>query len=199
MDPRNSNRPAERDWRPFKYLILGMAVMAIVLSLPARGGSRAIVHRTDVKVRAAQSCERNLDRDRAPHATRRLYSSSTSMPFRRWAYQLWRGRAAHCQATTAYLNAVPPRAIRYVFARIGQAATAIAVASHEAGSGDIDRHPFCTRTTNGQYLGCFQMGEWARDKYGHGPTALDQAWAALRYVVDARGWCSGWSATAPGC
>lgn len=36
MTPRDSNRPAERDWRPFKYLILGMAVMAVVLSLPAR-------------------------------------------------------------------------------------------------------------------------------------------------------------------
>lgn len=168
-------------------------------------GSRVIVHRTDVQVRAAQSCERNLDRDRSPHATRRLYSTSTSMPFRAWAYDLWRGRARHCAAKTARLNATPPLAIVYVFKRIGQQATALAVASCEAAScayhGDLSiwRHPYCTRATNGQYRGCFQMGDWARSRYGHGRTALEQAWAAFRYVVEAHGWCSGWTATAPGC
>jgi len=37
------------------------------------------------------------------------------------------------------------------------------------------------RAHNGQYRGVFQMGSWERRKFGHGPTALAQAWAAWRY------------------
>ena len=44
---------------------------------------------------------------------------------------------------------------------------------------------------NGQYLGLFQMGEYARSTYGHSWTALGQARAAHRYYMDA-GW-SPWS------
>lgn len=46
---------------------------------------------------------------------------------------------------------------------------------------------------NGQYLGLFQMGSYARQQYGHGPTAHDQAVAAHRYFVSSgRDW-SPWS------
>ena len=46
-----------------------------------------------------------------------------------------------------------------------------------------------TTAQNGQYLGLFQMGTTARRLYGHGPTALEQAKAALRYFVDSgHGW-----------
>ena len=46
---------------------------------------------------------------------------------------------------------------------------------------------------NGQYLGLFQMGSYARQLYGHGPTAHDQAVAAHRYFVSSgRDW-SPWS------
>lgn len=201
MTPRPT--PESRTDRAMRYTVAAFCAITFAILAPgiARSSeSRAIVHKTDLHVRAAQSCERSLDRDRSPHATRRLYSRTNSMPFRHWAYRLWRGRVVHCRAKTAYLNAVPPRAIVYVFSRIGEVATAITVAGREAGRGDIWRYPYCTRVDNGVgFLGCFQMGDWARDTYGHGPTALDQAWAALRYVVDAHGWCSGWKATAPGC
>lgn len=40
---------------------------------------------------------------------------------------------------------------------------------------------------NGQYHGLFQMGRYARSKYGHGPDALTQALAAHAYYLDA-GW-----------
>lgn len=40
-----------------------------------------------------------------------------------------------------------------------------------------------TRAVNGQYRGLFQMGRWARRKFGHGPCAADQAKAAYRYFV----------------
>lgn len=41
---------------------------------------------------------------------------------------------------------------------------------------------------NGQYLGLFQMGYFARLKYGHAWNAWVQAKAAHRYYIDAGGW-----------
>lgn len=50
-----------------------------------------------------------------------------------------------------------------------------------------------TSARNGQYLGLFQMGSSARQLYGHGSTAHDQAVAAHRYFVSSgRDW-SPWS------
>ena len=50
-----------------------------------------------------------------------------------------------------------------------------------------------TTAQNGQYLGLFQMGAYARELYGHGSTAHDQAVAAHRYfVASGRDW-SPWS------
>jgi hypothetical protein len=40
-----------------------------------------------------------------------------------------------------------------------------------------------TRARNGQYLGLFQMGTYARSRYGHSHTAIGQARAAHRYFV----------------
>lgn len=40
---------------------------------------------------------------------------------------------------------------------------------------------------NGQYLGLYQMGSYARGRYGHAYTALGQARAAYQYYRDA-GW-----------
>ncbi len=133
------------------------------------------------------------------------------MPYRLWALRLWRVRARVCVVKTHWLNALPPRAVSYVFARLGPNDRAIALdVAGDEGSG-VDwttdprswrTKPYCTGSANGQYLGCFQMGDWARGEYGHGPTALDQAWAAFRYRTDPKtgsGWCSGWAATANVC
>ena len=46
---------------------------------------------------------------------------------------------------------------------------------------------------NGQYLGIFQMGNYARSKYGHGSGAWKQAKAAYRYFVDSGKDWSPWS------
>jgi len=40
-----------------------------------------------------------------------------------------------------------------------------------------------TTAQNGQYLGLFQMGTMARQRFGHGPSAWEQATAAHRYFV----------------
>lgn len=46
-----------------------------------------------------------------------------------------------------------------------------------------------TGARNGQYLGLFQMGSYARGRYGHASDALGQAQAAYRYFVESgRDW-----------
>jgi hypothetical protein len=46
-----------------------------------------------------------------------------------------------------------------------------------------------TDAQNGQYLGLFQMGAFARELFGHGPTAQEQAVAAHKYFVySGRNW-----------
>jgi hypothetical protein len=46
---------------------------------------------------------------------------------------------------------------------------------------------------NGQYLGLFQMGYYARSKYGHSSGAWGQARAAKEYFVDSGKNWSPWS------
>jgi hypothetical protein len=50
-----------------------------------------------------------------------------------------------------------------------------------------------TDAQNGEYLGLFQMGSWARSLYGHGPSAVVQAKAAYRYFVESGLDWSPWS------
>lgn len=79
---------------------------------------------------------------------------------------------------------VPPdvfRAVRAEWTSTADRIKALDVIACETG----DRYN--TTARNGQYLGLFQMGAWARARYGHGATARSQARAAHRYWVDA-GW-----------
>jgi hypothetical protein len=72
-------------------------------------------------------------------------------------------------------------AIRQVFGRYAD--QAIRVVDCETGG------TFSVYARNGQYLGLFQMGDYARGRYGHAWTALGQARAAYRYFVDTgRSW-----------
>jgi len=69
--------------------------------------------------------------------------------------------------------------IRSVFGRYGD--QAVRVASCESGLSIWAR--------NGQYLGLFQMGDYARAKYGHSWNALGQSRSAYRYFRDSGyGW-----------
>jgi hypothetical protein len=82
-------------------------------------------------------------------------------------------------ARTARQPSQAETAIRYVF---GPYATqALRVAYCES------RYSIWAR--NGQYLGLFQMGEYARSRYGHAWNAWAQAISAWRYFVDSgRDW-----------
>lgn len=82
------------------------------------------------------------------------------------------------------LAALPPRqAICTVFGSYCQEALAVAWCESR----------LRTTAQNGQYLGLFQMGSYARGLFGHGSTAHAQARAAHRYFVrSGRDW-SPWS------
>lgn len=67
----------------------------------------------------------------------------------------------------------PKAAICHVFGRHCDDAVAVAWCESR----------LTTTAQNGEYLGLFQMGSHARQLFGHGPTARDQAVAAHRYFV----------------
>src|SRR5262245_42366030 len=50
-----------------------------------------------------------------------------------------------------------------------------------------------TTASNGQYLGLFQMGTYARGRYGHGPDVWTQVEAAFRYFADSHFSWGPWS------
>ena len=92
-------------------------------------------------------------------------------------------RAVHLR-TLHRLRATPPRqAICGVFRDRCQEAVDVALCESR-----LD-----TNARNGQYLGLFQMGTFARARFGHGPTAWEQAVAAHKYYLySGRTW-SPWS------
>ena len=79
---------------------------------------------------------------------------------------------------------VPPdvfRAVRTYWKTPAERVKAFDVVACETGN------TYSTTARNGQYLGLFQMGSFARARYGHSSSALGQARAAHAYWLDA-GW-----------
>lgn len=70
-------------------------------------------------------------------------------------------------------RSTPQGAIRHVFGRYAEQALAVAWCESR----------YDVWAGNGQYLGLFQMGDYARSTYGHGDTALEQARAAYAYFA----------------
>lgn len=96
-------------------------------------------------------------------------------------------KRAEARRAAALRAATPEQAIRHVFGSYWR--EALAVSRCESG--------LRTNAQNGQYLGLFQMGSYARGMYGHGSSALEQAKAAHRYFADSgHGWgpwsCKPW-------
>jgi hypothetical protein len=75
------------------------------------------------------------------------------------------------------------QAIRYVFGPYASQALRVAWCESR----------FSIYATNGQYLGLFQMGNYARARYGHAWNAWAQAVSAYRYFVDSGKDWSPWS------
>ena len=98
-----------------------------------------------------------------------------------------RQRAAERRRFLASVD-TPREAICHVFgSHCGQALQVVRCESN-----------YRTTAQNGQYLGLFQMGSYARSLFGHGATPLERARAAYRYFVrSGRDWspwsCKPWS------
>lgn len=114
----------------------------------------------------------------------RVYRSAAAVPVLERTSALARERVRVRVALSAgkhrcLQNLGPRAAIRYVFGRY--AGQALAVAWCES--------RLYVYARNGQYFGLFQMGSYARSRYGHSWTALGQARSAYRYFVDSgRDW-----------
>ena len=101
---------------------------------------------------------------------------------RRWhcGASVWIARELAQTRDRMSANLSPVSAILHVFGPYG--AQAVEVARCETGG------TFSVYARNGQYLGLFQMGDYARSTYGHSWTAVGQARAAYAYFRDAGGW-----------
>jgi hypothetical protein len=148
---------------------LAAAVVACAL-LPATGLAADKV--TDAQIAKARKAANDCLREFGV----RPYDISKAKPkgdaYRRWVLRLWTERAATCRLLLLETRN-PSVAIRVVFGEY--AGQALAVASCESGHR--------TWAQNGQYLGMFQMGDYARSTFGHSDTALGQAQAAYRYFA----------------
>jgi hypothetical protein len=94
-----------------------------------------------------------------------------------------RSCARPSQGKIASLDTQYPRFKRALVRNFGRSWKEAAVVSWGEGSW----HHWAS---NGQYQGTFQMGSWARSRYGHSNTLAGQAAAAARYWRNS-GW-SGW-------
>lgn len=177
-----------------RTLVLGLAVLLVALAVAAVGDRIRLAELADagqlswrqqeiLVVRAStHRCQDELRRPRRPVAERIVRGGP---PYRRWVLNSWRAdRRLYCGAVRR-LNADSRRAIRYVWGE--HAERAIRVARCESDYYPTDGRPDVV-ARNGQYLGMFQMGEWARAAYGHGSTPLEQAFAAYANFVE-----NGWS------
>lgn len=102
--------------------------------------------------------------------------------YKRFVVGSWRGLAKEYRTLTTRLSD-PEVAIRYVFGQYAEQALAVSWCESR----------YHTTSQNGQYLGLFQMGSYARSLYGHSNTAFGQARSAYAYFVrSGRDW-SPWS------
>jgi len=148
--------------------------------------------RTRVVERRAATWTHEDTLDRKRTRTARRARTATSCAYLRYLAHLWAERADSTWKVIASLSK-PEGAIRFVFGKYAD--QALAVARCESG------HAMTPRAHNGQYLGMFQMGSYARRAYGHGPDPLTQARSAYAYFVasgkdwspwQCRPWGLGW-------
>jgi hypothetical protein len=153
----------------------------VALSIPAEATAtpeklpRCRSARSAVPYYRARTWERQAERggqlaDRTPLARGR------SCHWARYVADEWQARARSAlRALERHLRRLenPTYAICHVFGRY--CSEALRVASCESGRG--------VYAQNGQYLGMFQMGDYARSEYGHSTTAIGQARSAYAYFA----------------
>lgn len=110
------------------------------------------------------------------------FKTIKSCAYASWINRLWINRLKKVQSEWNSLSD-PARAICHIFGNY--CSQALTVARCESG--------LSIYATNGQYLGLFQMGDYARSRYGHSYTALGQARSAYAYFSESGYNWSPWS------
>lgn len=154
--------------------LAALLALAIAFALPTAASAHLVAHpANDQRSTIHRSQIENLK-----HA--RYVCNHGAGAHKRWSCKavVWLTREA--RETRPIVALSVPEIIRAVFGAHGDAA--VSVAACETGGS------FNTNAQNGQYLGLFQMGSYARSRYGHGSDAWTQARAAYAYFRD-----SGWS------
>lgn len=113
-----------------------------------------------------------VTRTRTAHSER----WARSCAYLRWTARLWIVRNNDARRRYYSVATNPVAAIRFVFGRY--ASQALSVSYCETGG------TYSVYASNGQYQGLFQMGEYARTRYGHGRSAITQSRAAFHYFAD---------------
>lgn len=147
---------------------IALAITGTTLAAPTPDQPMRQIHHARA---ATHACEQQLGLDPTPVSSRAV----GGVRYRTWVLALWQGRAQAVCRLARELG-YPAAAIRAVWGPEHTRA-ALTVARCESG--------LSTRAGNGQYQGMFQMGDYARSRYGHGDTALEQARAAHAYWEDA--------------
>jgi hypothetical protein len=111
-------------------------------------------------------------RTRTAHSERWSHSCA----YLRWAARLWIVRSNKYRQEYRRVGSDPKTAIRIVFGRYAD--QALSVSYCETGG------TYSVYASNGQYLGLFQMGSYARSRYGHSNSPIGQARAAYAYFAD---------------
>lgn len=161
-------------------VFIAVASLFISRAVDYQAASASLTWRqTEILVMRSRThgCQDTLGKPRSP-VSQRIVTGGPA--YRAWVLELWRDRARlYCKAARDLSD--PVRAIYAVFGPYGS--QAVAVARCETGG------TFSVYARNGQYLGLFQMGDYARSRYGHGWNPWAQARAAHRYYVDSgRDW-----------
>ena len=119
----------------------------------------------------------------APSPTNYPERKLRACAYKKWVAGNWQAIAREYHKQIKHFDTNPKAAICYVFG--SYCSQALVVTWCES------RHDRYAQ--NGQYLGLFQMGDFARGKYGHSTTAIGQARAAHAYFMESgRDW-SPWS------
>lgn len=170
--------------------ILATVIAATILAAPAHAG-RFLHHKQHMTLRQKVSFfQRSLRHERQALAW--LRSRQAPRTLQRRSELAWERAAIrwHTRLLAQYQAKLAPRTRSYSVAGAICSAfgpyclQALAVARCES--------TLSVYAQNGQYLGLFQMGDYARSRYGHGMDALTQARAAYAYFRDSGSDWSPW-------
>jgi hypothetical protein len=152
-------------------------VAAGILALTATTAQASKGKKLDEYIAQTHVCQRALHTQETKYSGRKWRGDR----YDHWRlHKWWKRKTEYCKLLHQ-LNRDPRLAIRYVFG--SRAEEALRVSGCETG------HTYWVGSQNGQYLGIFQMGTSERARFGHGPTALEQAFAAYAYFNDSgRDW-----------